>query len=81
MVRGISWLSYSYSFIRFAAILAKRAGGKPVKLLWDESGYYCGGDDCGTYKCRVGAKKDGTITAIHWHMLGISLSLWRNLSR
>ncbi len=68
---GISWLSYSYSFIRLAAILAKRADGKPVKLLYDESGYYCGGDDCGTYKCKVGAKKDGTITALHWHMLGI----------
>ncbi len=68
---GISWLSYSYSFIRLAAILARRSGGKPVKLLYDESGYYCGGDDCGTFKCRVGAKKDGTITATHWHMLGI----------
>ena len=68
---GISWLSYSYSFIRLAAILAKRAGGKPVKLLYDESGFYCGGDDCGTFKCKVGAKKDGTITALHWHMLGI----------
>ena len=68
---GISWLSYSYAFIRLAAILARRANGRPVKLLYDESGYYCGGDDCGTYKCKVGAKKDGTITALHWHMLGI----------
>ena len=68
---GFSWLSYSYAFVRLAAILAKRAAGKPVKLLWDESGYYCGGDDAGTYKCKVGAKKDGTITAMHWHMLGI----------
>jgi CO/xanthine dehydrogenase Mo-binding subunit len=68
---GISWLAYSYSFVRFAAILARRAAGKPVKLLYDESGYYCGGDDYGTYKCKVGAKKDGTITATHWHMLGI----------
>jgi CO/xanthine dehydrogenase Mo-binding subunit len=68
---GFAWLSYSYSFIRLAAILAKRAGGKPVKLIWDESNYYCGGDDYGSYKCKVGAKKDGTITALHWHMLGI----------
>lgn len=68
---GISWLSYSYAFIRFAAILAKRANGRPIKLLYDESGFYCGGDDCGTYRCKVGAKKDGTITAVHWHMLGI----------
>ena len=42
-----------------------------MKLLYDESSYYCGGDDAGTYKCKVGAKKDGTITAVHWHMLGI----------
>jgi xanthine dehydrogenase molybdenum-binding subunit len=68
---GFAWLAYSYSFIRLAAILAKRASGRPVKLLYDESGYYCGGDDAGTYKCKVGAKKDGTITASHWHMIGI----------
>jgi CO/xanthine dehydrogenase Mo-binding subunit len=68
---GLSWLSYSYAFVRLAAILAKRASGKPVKLLWDESGFYCGGDDAGTYRCKVGVKADGTITAYHWHMLGI----------
>ena len=68
---GISWLSFSYAFVRLTAILAKRAAGKPVKLLWDESNYYCGGDDYGTYKCKVGAKKDGTITAVHWHMIGM----------
>jgi CO/xanthine dehydrogenase Mo-binding subunit len=68
---GLSWLAYSYSFVRFAAILARRAAGRPVKLLYDESGYYCGGDDAGTYTCKVGAKKDGTITALHWHMQGI----------
>jgi xanthine dehydrogenase molybdenum-binding subunit len=68
---GFSWLAYSYSFVRLAAILARRAAGRPVKLLWDESNYYCGGDDAGTYKCKVGAKKDGTITAYHWHMQGI----------
>jgi xanthine dehydrogenase molybdenum-binding subunit len=68
---GLAWLSYSYAFVRLTAILAKRAAGRPVKLLWDESGYYCGGDDCGTYRCKVGAKKDGAITAYHWHMLGM----------
>jgi CO/xanthine dehydrogenase Mo-binding subunit len=68
---GLSWLAYPYAFVRLAAKLAKRAGGKPVKLQWDESGYYCGGDDQGTYKCKVGAKKDGTITSYHWHMIGI----------
>ena len=67
---GVAWLAYSYSFIRLAVILAKRAGGKPVKLFYDESNFYCGGDETGTYKCKVGAKKDGTITAYEWHTIG-----------
>jgi len=68
---GISWLAYSALFIRIAAILARRANGRPVKLLYDESSFYCGGDEAGTYTCKVGAKKDGTITAYHWHMAGV----------
>ena len=68
---GLAWLAPAYAFVRLTAILAKRAAGRPVKLLWDESGYYCGGDDAGTYRCKVGAKEDGTITAYHWHMLGV----------
>jgi len=67
---GISWLAYSYCFIRLAVILAKRAAGRPVKLTYDESIFYCGGDDDGTYTCKVGAKKDGTITAYDWHVVG-----------
>jgi len=68
---GISWLAYSSLFIRIAAILAKRANGRPVKLLYDESNFYCGGDETGTYTCKVGTKKDGKITAYHWHMAGV----------
>jgi xanthine dehydrogenase molybdenum-binding subunit len=68
---GLSWLAYSYSFIRLAIKLAKRAGGRPVKLLYDESNFYCGGEESGTFTCKVGAKKDGTITAYHWNMVGI----------
>jgi CO/xanthine dehydrogenase Mo-binding subunit len=67
---GISWLAYSYSFVRLAVILAKRAGGSPVKLLYDESIFYCGGDEEGTYNCRVGAKRDGTISAYEWDVIG-----------
>ena len=67
---GLAWLAYSNSFVRLAAVLARRAGGRPVKLLYDESGFYCGGDEAGTYRCKVGAKRDGTITAFHWHMTG-----------
>ena len=68
---GVTWLAYSAAFIRLAVILAKRASGRPVKLLYDESQFYCNGDEAGTYTCKVGAKKDGTITAYHWHTVGM----------
>lgn len=67
---GLSWLAYSYSFVRLAVILARRAAGKPVKLLYDESNFYCGGDEAGTCTCKVGAKRDGIITAYDWHVIG-----------
>jgi xanthine dehydrogenase molybdenum-binding subunit len=68
---GLSWLAYSFSFIRLAIKLAKRAKGRPVKLIYDESNFYCGSDEAGTYACKVGAKKDGTITAYYWNMVGV----------
>jgi CO/xanthine dehydrogenase Mo-binding subunit len=67
---GLSWLAYSTLFVRLAVVLAKRAAGKPVKIYYDESSFYCGGDEAGMYTCKVGAQKDGTITAYHWHMAG-----------
>ncbi|MBN2318234.1 MAG: molybdopterin-dependent oxidoreductase [Acidobacteria bacterium] len=67
---GLAWLGYSTAFIRMAAILARRAGNRPVKLLYDESNFYVNGDDEGTYRCKVGAKKDGTITACDWDVTG-----------
>jgi CO/xanthine dehydrogenase Mo-binding subunit len=67
---GLAWLAYSSLFVRLAAILARRSNGRPVKLLYDGSGYYCGGDEAGTYSCKVGARKDGTITGYEWHMVG-----------
>ncbi|MBN2419742.1 MAG: molybdopterin-dependent oxidoreductase [Deltaproteobacteria bacterium] len=68
---GLAWLAYSDLFIKLAVILARRAHGRPVKLLYDESSFYCGGDEAGAYYCKVGAKKDGAITAFHWHMFGV----------
>ena len=68
---GFSWLVYSQSFTRLAVILARRADGRPVKLFFDDSNLCTLGDDAGTYTCKVGAKKDGTITAMHWHMVGV----------
>jgi len=67
---GLAWLGYSTAFVRMAVVLARRAGSRPVKLLYDESSFYCGGDETGTYHCKVGAKKDGTITAYHWNVVG-----------
>ena len=68
---GLAWLAYSTSFVRLAVILARRLNGRPVKLLYDESNYYCNNDEEGTYTCKVGAKKDGIITAYDWHMIGM----------
>jgi CO/xanthine dehydrogenase Mo-binding subunit len=68
---GFSWLGYSMCFTRLAVILARRAEGRPVKLLYDESNHYVLSDDHGTYRCKIGAKKDGTITAFHWHIVGV----------
>jgi CO/xanthine dehydrogenase Mo-binding subunit len=67
---GLAWLAYSVAFIRMAAILARRAQNRPVKVLYDESNFYANGDDAAIYRCKVGAKKDGTITASDWHVLG-----------
>jgi CO/xanthine dehydrogenase Mo-binding subunit len=68
---GFSWLAYSMCFTRIAVILARRAEGRPVKLLYDESNHMVLGDEAGTYTCKVGATKDGTITACHWHVIGV----------
>ncbi|MBN2242300.1 MAG: molybdopterin-dependent oxidoreductase [Acidobacteria bacterium] len=70
MFGGFSWLGYSSCFTRLAVILARRASGRPVKLLYDESNHYTLGDEAGTYTCKVGARKDGTITAYDWHVVG-----------
>jgi hypothetical protein len=42
-----------------------------VKLIYDESNFFCNGDDAGICKCRVGFRKDGTITAAQWDMVGL----------
>ncbi len=66
---GINHIACSVSLIRLGAILARRVG-KPLKLLYDESQFYINGEETGAFKCKVGAKKDGTITACYWHMIG-----------
>jgi xanthine dehydrogenase molybdenum-binding subunit len=66
---GINHIACPAMLVRLTAILARRVE-KPVKLLYDESQFYINGEETGTFKCRVGAKKDGTITACYWHMVG-----------
>ena len=54
---GLAWLSYSTAFVRLATVLAKRADGNPVKLVYDESNFYCNGDDAGTYMLQGRGQK------------------------
>ena len=56
-----SWMMGPYYC---AALVAKRTG-KPVKWIFDRREDFYGGEmDEGTYHVKVGAKKDGTITAV-----------------
>jgi len=56
-----SWMMGPYYC---AAVIAKRVG-RPVKWLFDRREDFYGGEmDEGTYHFKVGARKDGTITAV-----------------
>ncbi len=56
-----SWMMGPYYC---AAVLARRTG-RPVKWLFDRREDFYGGEmDEGTYFVKVGARKDGTITAV-----------------
>jgi xanthine dehydrogenase molybdenum-binding subunit len=56
-----SWMMGPYYC---AAVIAKRVG-RPVKWLFDRREDFYGGEmDEGTYFFKVGAKRDGTITAV-----------------
>ncbi|MDM7995317.1 MAG: xanthine dehydrogenase family protein molybdopterin-binding subunit [Acidobacteriota bacterium] len=56
-----SWMMGPYYC---AAVIAKRVG-RPVKWLFDRREDFYGGEmDEGTYYFKVGAKRDGTITAV-----------------
>jgi xanthine dehydrogenase molybdenum-binding subunit len=55
-----------------AALLAKRTG-RPVKWTFDRREDFYGGEmDEGTYSVKVGAKKDGTITAVEGKALVVN---------
>lgn len=64
-----SWMMGPYYC---AAVLAKRTG-RPVKWLFDRREDFYGGEmDEGTYFVKVGAKKDGTITAVKGRALMVN---------
>ncbi|MDR1604759.1 MAG: xanthine dehydrogenase family protein molybdopterin-binding subunit [Gracilibacteraceae bacterium] len=64
MFGGWNWMNWSTVIHYISALLSKRTG-KPVKLCFNRrDDFYGGALDCGTYEFKVGAKKDGTITAV-----------------
>jgi CO/xanthine dehydrogenase Mo-binding subunit len=64
-----SWMMGPYYC---AALLAKRTG-KPVKWVFDRREDFYGGEmDEGTYFFKVGARKDGTITAVRGRALVVN---------
>ena len=61
---GWSQMPWNYGGLYCAAVVAKRTG-RPVKWLFRRREDFYGGQmDEGAYYCKVGAKKDGTITAV-----------------
>ncbi len=61
---GWSHCSWNLGPYYCAALLSKRTG-RPVKWLFDRREDFYGGEmDEGTYYFKVGARKDGTITAV-----------------
>jgi CO/xanthine dehydrogenase Mo-binding subunit len=55
---------YANSLPPIPAVLANRTG-RPVRFLYDsECHFMFGGQENGTYKYKIGFKKDGTITAV-----------------
>ncbi len=65
MFGGWAWISWSYAIHILTAMLAKRTD-KPVKLVLSarESHFYSANMDAATHQIKVGAKKDGMITAV-----------------
>ena len=61
---GWSQMNWHYGGLYCAAVVAKRTD-RPVKWLFSRREDFYGGQmDAGAYYCKVGAKKDGTVTAV-----------------
>lgn len=67
---GLNWLAGAHMVPQIAAICAHRVG-RPVQYIWDESNFYCVGDEYGTYDIKVGFDDDGTINAVQCTTIGM----------
>lgn len=64
MFGGWNWMNWSTIIHYITALLSKRTG-RPVKLVFNRrDDFYGGAVDCAVHNFKVGAKKDGTITAV-----------------
>jgi xanthine dehydrogenase molybdenum-binding subunit len=67
---GLNWLAGAHMVPQIAAICSHRTG-RPVQYIWDESNFYCVGDEYGTYDIKVGFNDDGMINAVQCKSIGM----------
>jgi xanthine dehydrogenase molybdenum-binding subunit len=67
---GLNWLAGAHMVPQIAAICSRRVG-RPVQYIWDESNFYCVGDEYGTYDIKVGFNNDGMIKAVQCKTIGM----------
>jgi len=64
MFGGWNWMNWSTLIHYVTAVLSRRTN-RPVKLVFNRrDDFYGGSMDCAVHRFKVGAKKDGTITAV-----------------
>ncbi len=65
MFGGWNWMNWSTVIHYITAVLSRRTGGRPVKLVFNRrDDFYGGSMDIAVHNFRVGVKNDGTITAV-----------------
>jgi xanthine dehydrogenase molybdenum-binding subunit len=65
MFGGWNWMNWSTIIHYITALLSRRTGGRPVKLVFNRrDDFYGGSMDIAVHSFRVGVKNDGTITAV-----------------
>ncbi len=69
---GLSWMGVPETMILIAGIAAKRTG-RPVKSLFDHSHFHGFEEALGSYRFKIGFKRNGKITAVNLHYTGACL--------